>query len=71
MNGAGRFALHPADLLDDEQVASLAEALLAREAGVDNSFTAPERFARRFRNGIVRDLDRQYAANVRVPYLLT
>jgi NADP-dependent 3-hydroxy acid dehydrogenase YdfG len=71
-NGAGRFALYQTDLVDDKQVTRLGEALVTREDGVDvlvhsagtislgDLETAP-----------VRDLDRQYAANVRAPYLLT
>ena len=34
-NGAGQFALYEADLVDEEQVARLAKALLARKTGVD------------------------------------
>lgn len=71
-NGAGEFTLYEADLVVDEQVETLATTLLARGGGVDvlvhsagtislgDLGTAP-----------VRDLDRQYAANVRAPYLLT
>lgn len=71
-DGAGRFALCQADLVVDEAVAELAEDLLALEGGVDvlvhsagaiglgDLETAP-----------VDELDRQYAANVRAPYLLT
>ena len=72
VNGAGRFAIHPADLLDDEQVASLAETLLAREGGVDVLVHSAGTISLGdFETGSVRDLDRQYAANVRAPYLLT
>jgi NADP-dependent 3-hydroxy acid dehydrogenase YdfG len=71
-NRAGRFALYPTDLVVDEQLAALTQALLAREDGVDVlvhsagaiSFGDVE-------TASIRDLDRQYAANVRAPYLLT
>ena len=71
-NGAGRFALYQTDLVVDEQLAALTQALLAREDGVDVlvhsagaiSFGDVE-------TASIRDLDRQYAANVRAPYLLT
>jgi NADP-dependent 3-hydroxy acid dehydrogenase YdfG len=71
-NGSGRFSLHVADLVVDAQVAKLAKALLGRKGGLDilvhsagtislgDLETAP-----------IDDLDRQYAANVRAPYLLT
>jgi short-subunit dehydrogenase len=71
-NGVGRFVLYTADLIDDDELEQLSKALLEREAGVDvlvhsagtisigDCETAP-----------VRDLDRQYATNVRAPYLLT
>ena len=71
-SGSGRFILCTADLVDDDQLELLSEAVLGREAGVDilvhsagtisigDLETAP-----------VRELDRQYAANVRAPYLLT
>ena len=71
-NGAGRFALYPADLASDNEPERLAKALLTDEGGVDvlvhsagtisigDLETAP-----------VGELDRQYAANVRAPYLLT
>jgi NADP-dependent 3-hydroxy acid dehydrogenase YdfG len=71
-NGAGRFALYQADLLSDDEVNGLTRALLTREGGIDvlvhgagmisigGVETAP-----------VRDLDRQYATNVRAPYVLT
>jgi len=71
-NGAGQFALYEADLVCDNDLEELASDLLARPEGVGvlvhcagtitlgNVETAP-----------VDDLDRQYAANVRAPYLLT
>jgi NADP-dependent 3-hydroxy acid dehydrogenase YdfG len=70
--GSGRFSVHVADLVVDAQVAKLAEAFLGREGGLDvlvhsagtislgDLETAP-----------IDDLDRQYASNVRAPYLLT
>jgi NADP-dependent 3-hydroxy acid dehydrogenase YdfG len=71
-NGAGRFSLYETDLAVDEQLEALTRALLEQEDGVDvlihcagtislgDHETAP-----------IGDLDRQYAANVRAPYLLT
>jgi NADP-dependent 3-hydroxy acid dehydrogenase YdfG len=71
-NPGARFALYEADLVGDEELTRLSSALLAKEGRVDvlvhcagtislgDLETAP-----------VRELDRQYAANVRAPYLLT
>jgi NADP-dependent 3-hydroxy acid dehydrogenase YdfG len=71
-NGTGRFALYRADLVDDEQVARLAKALLAREGGVDVVVHSAGTIALGdLETAPIRDLDRQYAANVRAPYLLT
>jgi len=71
-DGPGRFSLHVADLVVDDEVAELARALLAREGGVDvlvhsagaHSLGAVE-------NAPVDEFDRLYAANVRAPYVLT
>ena len=71
-NGAGRVALYEADLVVDEQVAGLAEVLGAREGGVDVLVHSAGTISLGdLEAASVRDLDRQYAANVRAPYLLT
>ncbi len=71
-NGAGRFALYEADLVADEQVATLVSALLAREGGVDVLVHSAGTISLGdVETASVRDLDRQYATNVRAPYLLT
>jgi NADP-dependent 3-hydroxy acid dehydrogenase YdfG len=71
-NGAGRFELYEADLVVDEQIAGLAEAVRAREGGVDVLVHSAGTISLGdLEAASVRDLDRQYAANVRAPYLLT
>jgi NADP-dependent 3-hydroxy acid dehydrogenase YdfG len=71
-NGAGRFSLYKADLVVDEQLAALTRALLAREDGVDVLVHSAGAISLGdLETASVRDLDRQYAANVRAPYLLT
>jgi NADP-dependent 3-hydroxy acid dehydrogenase YdfG len=71
-NGSGEFALYEADLVVDEQVTRLARALLAREGGVDVLVHSAGTISLGdLETASVRDLDRQYAANVRAPYLLT
>jgi NADP-dependent 3-hydroxy acid dehydrogenase YdfG len=71
-NGGGQFALYEADLVDEEQVAGLAKALLARAAGVDVLVHSAGAWSfGDLQTASVRDLDQQYATNVRAPYLLT
>jgi NADP-dependent 3-hydroxy acid dehydrogenase YdfG len=71
-NGAGRFELYEADLVVDRQVAGLAEALRAREGGVDVLVHGAGTISLGdLESASVRNFDRQYAANVRAPYLLT
>jgi NADP-dependent 3-hydroxy acid dehydrogenase YdfG len=71
-NGSGGFALYEADLVVDEQVTRLARALLARDGGVDVLVHSAGTISLGdLETASVRDLDRQYAANVRAPYLLT
>jgi short-subunit dehydrogenase len=71
-NAAGRFELYEADLVVDEQVAKLAEALRERREGVDVLIHSAGTISLGdFETASVDDLDRQYAANVRAPYLLT
>jgi NADP-dependent 3-hydroxy acid dehydrogenase YdfG len=71
-NGAGRFALYPADLVDEEQLAALTSALRAREGGLDVLVHSAGTISLGdVETASIRDLDRQYAANVRAPYLLT
>lgn len=70
--GPGRFSLHVADLVADDQVARLAEDLLARDSGVDVLVhSAGSHALGRLETAPVDDLDRLYAANLRAPYLLT
>ena len=71
-NGSGRFVLYAADLVDDDEVERLVHALLARDGGVDVLVHSAGTISiGDFETASVRDLDRQYAANVRAPYLLT
>jgi NADP-dependent 3-hydroxy acid dehydrogenase YdfG len=71
-NGAGRFVIYDADLVGDDQLERLSEALLAREGGVDVLVHSAGTISiGDVETASVRDLDRQYAANVRAPYLLT
>ncbi len=71
-NGAGRFVLYRADLVGDNELERLSEALLAREGGVDVLVHSAGTISiGDLETASVRDLDRQYAANVRAPYLLT
>ena len=71
-NGAGRFEPYEADLVVDEQIGGLAEALRAREGGVDVLVHSAGTISLgELETASVHDLDRQYAANVRAPYLLT
>jgi NADP-dependent 3-hydroxy acid dehydrogenase YdfG len=71
-NGEGRFELYVADLVADEDVARLTEALLARENGLDVLVHSAGTIALGdLETASVDDLDRQYAANVRAPYVLT
>ena len=70
--GAGHFVPYPTDLTNDEALSELVRGLLARDGGLDVlvhcagtwSYGAVE-------TAPVSQLDRQYAANVRAPYLLT
>jgi short-subunit dehydrogenase len=71
-NGAGRFELYEADLIVDEQVAGLAEAVREREGRVDVLVHSAGTISLgNLETASIHDLDRQYAANVRAPYLLT
>lgn len=71
-NAPGRFALYEADLVVHEQLAELTKALLAREDGVDVLVHCAGTFSLGdLETASIHDLDRQYAANVRAPYLLT
>ena len=70
--GAERFEIYEADLVVDEQVTRLAEALVAREGGVDVLVHGAGTIALGdLESASVEDLDRQYATNVRAPYVLT
>ena len=71
-NGAGRFALYEADLARDDELEGLASDLLAREEGVNVLVHCAGTIALGdVETAPVEELDRQYAANVRAPYLLT
>jgi NADP-dependent 3-hydroxy acid dehydrogenase YdfG len=64
--------LYETDLVVDEQVERLGKALLAHEGGVDVLVHSAGTISRGdLETASVSDLDRQYAANVRAPYLLT
>jgi NADP-dependent 3-hydroxy acid dehydrogenase YdfG len=72
VNGSGRIALYPADLVDDEQLAALTDALRARDGGLDVLVHSAGTISLGdVETASIQDLDRQYAANVRAPYLLT
>jgi short-subunit dehydrogenase len=71
-NGAGRFELYEADLVVDGQIKELAEALRAREGGVDVLIHSAGTISLgELETASVHELDRQYATNIRAPYLLT
>jgi short-subunit dehydrogenase len=71
-NGAGRFEVYEADLVVDEQIRGLAEALRARQGGVDVLIHSAGTISLgELETASVDELDRQYAANIRAPYLLT
>ena len=71
-NGTGRFALYEADLVGDDELERLSKAMLAREGGVDVLVHSAGTISiGDLETASVSDLDRQYAANVRAPYLLT
>jgi NADP-dependent 3-hydroxy acid dehydrogenase YdfG len=68
----GSFELYPTDLVVEEQMTALCEALLAREQGVDVLVHSAGTISLgELATAPIRDLDAQYAANVRAPYLLT
>lgn len=71
-NGAGEMHLYKADLASDDDLERLATALLAREERVHVLVHGAGTFSRgEVQTAPVVDLDRQYATNVRAPYLLT
>jgi NADP-dependent 3-hydroxy acid dehydrogenase YdfG len=71
-NGTGRFALYEVDLLAEEEPEQLAEALLSRGGGLDILVHSAGTISiGDLETASVHDLDRQYAANVRAPYVLT
>jgi NADP-dependent 3-hydroxy acid dehydrogenase YdfG len=70
--GAGEFVLLEADLTDDTRLLDLADHLAARDRGVDVLVHGAGLWSRgEIASAPVTDLDRQYAVNVRAPYLLT
>jgi short-subunit dehydrogenase len=71
-NGAGRFEVYEADLVVDAQIGALADALRAGEGGVDVLVHSAGTISLgELETASVHDLDRQYAANIRAPYVLT
>jgi NADP-dependent 3-hydroxy acid dehydrogenase YdfG len=70
--GLGEVEPYVADLVVDEQVRELGEALLEHEGGIQVLVHSAGTIARGdLETARIQDLDRQYAANVRAPYLLT
>jgi short-subunit dehydrogenase len=71
-NGTGRFGFYEADLIADGDLERLAKAVLSHEGGVDVLVHSAGTISiGDLETASVRDLDRQYALNVRAPYLLT
>jgi NADP-dependent 3-hydroxy acid dehydrogenase YdfG len=71
-NGAGDFVLYKTDLTRDAELQDLAHAVSARSGGVDVLVHSAGTWGHgEFGTASVRELDRQYATNVRAPYLLT
>ena len=70
--GPGEVEPYVADLVVDNQVKELGEAILAREGGVHILVHSAGTISRGdLETARIEDLDRQYAANVRAPYRLT
>jgi NADP-dependent 3-hydroxy acid dehydrogenase YdfG len=68
----GRVELHKTDLVVDEQARELADAVRAAEGGVDVLVhSAGTIGVGDLETAQVDDLDRQYATNVRAPFVLT
>lgn len=68
----GPALVHPADVTDDAQVAALASRLRAGPGGVDVVVHSAAAYAQGpFESAPVADLDEQYRANLRAPYVLT
>jgi NADP-dependent 3-hydroxy acid dehydrogenase YdfG len=71
-NGAGEFVLYETDLSREDDIEDLGRALLARGGGVDVLVHGAGTWSHgAIETASVSELDRQYAANVRAPYLLT
>ena len=69
--GAERLDTHVADLVVDEELEALASAVLGRPGGVDVLVNSAGTYsAGRLETASAKDLDRQYATNVRAPLLL-
>jgi NADP-dependent 3-hydroxy acid dehydrogenase YdfG len=72
VDGAGEFVLYDTDLTSGEAPQELTRALLARGEGVDVLVHGAGTWSHgEVETAPVSELDRQYAANVRAPYLLT
>jgi short-subunit dehydrogenase len=72
VDGAGRVVLYQADLVGDQEPERLASAVLARHGGVDVLVHSAGTISIGDLEGApVSELDRQYATNVRAPYVLT
>jgi NADP-dependent 3-hydroxy acid dehydrogenase YdfG len=68
----GDFVLLDADLTQDDELLELARTLSARDGGVDVLVHSAGTWSHgSFGTASVDELDRQYATNVRAPYLLT
>jgi NADP-dependent 3-hydroxy acid dehydrogenase YdfG len=70
--GPGRVIPCPADLSVDEEISVLANGLRSRAGGIDVVVHCSGTYSRGpIETSPADDLDRQYASNVRAPYLLT
>jgi NADP-dependent 3-hydroxy acid dehydrogenase YdfG len=70
--GGGRITPYAANLLIDREIAALARQLADRHGGVDVLVHSAGTFAQGpIETSPAADLDTQYAANVRAPYVLT
>jgi NADP-dependent 3-hydroxy acid dehydrogenase YdfG len=72
IKGPGRIRPYPADLSDPADISMLAERLCRETSGVDVLVHSAGMYARGpVETSSADDFDRQYATNVRAPYLLT
>src|SRR5690242_21350214 len=72
IKGPGRIRPYPADLSDPTDISLLAERLCREASGVDVLVHSAGMYSRGpVETSSADDFDRQYATNVRAPYLLT